>query len=168
MEFNAAKLRRINSKAIVLAVPVPPGHPAHGVIDALRVESMRTGVEHFMTDALSAVPFGRVPEGEYRILRQQATLATNIEFGSPERAVADSGPIDFTGVKVAYKGATKRVLVAGARDEERYARLVVRPEADLLDDVTCEIVGNDLADQRVVPVEYTHLVELGATGFPIV
>ena len=53
MEFDAAELRRIDSKAIVLAVPVPSGHRAHRMIDAPGVEPMRSGVDHLMTDAVA-------------------------------------------------------------------------------------------------------------------
>ena len=60
------------------------------------------------------------------------------------------------------------MLVACAGHQERHAGLVFGPEAEVLDDVACEIVGNDLADQRIVAVEHALLIKLGAAGLAII
>ena len=86
VEFDAAELGRIKPEAIVLAVPIPAGHRAHGVIETLCVESMGTGVGHFMADAARGIIPRSVPVGEHRICGRQSALPTIVKFGSAQHA----------------------------------------------------------------------------------
>ena len=54
MKLDAAELRGIDAKAIVLAVPIPTGHRAHRMIDAPGGQPMRPGVDHLMSARLIA------------------------------------------------------------------------------------------------------------------
>src|ERR1700733_14771179 len=168
VEFNAAELGRINSEAIVLAVPIPTGHRSHGVIESPRVESMRAGVGHLMTNAIGRIVPGSVPIGEHRISRRQSALPTSVEFGAAQDSVADSRTVNLSGVQVVYKGTAQSVLVARAGNDERNLGLVFGLKAELLDNMAGKIMGNDLTNKRIVAIEHALLIKFSAPGLPII
>ena len=129
---------------------------------------MWAGVEHLMTDAVRAVALGGIPKGEQPIWRQCFALPESVEFCARQRTFADCGPVDFPGIKVADESAAQRVLVACPGYQERHAWLVVGLKAEVLDDMAGEVVGDDLANQRIIAVERALLVELSAAGVAII
>ncbi len=135
MKFDAAELRRIDAKTIVLAIPIPPGHRAHRMIDAPCRELMRPGIDHLMPDAVRAIALRGVPKGEEPIRRQRSTLPETVEFGTRQSTLADCGPIDLSSIKIGDERPAQRVLVTRPGYQKRHVRLVFGTEAKVLRDV---------------------------------